>query len=260
MEHDFKHEQLPSSKMIMRHFGPDGSLVYEQHTHGILEIGIRYDLDATGKPLETYFSKRRMVGRRTYEKARVAYPDMPAANQTAEDFGASLLRGARRQQRRNQAEAAQRLAQSEESRFPRPPSTNWLRGIASGSAHLVIFASRDWKLLAREWTIPTGKEWLDVFGFSGTPGTTSSVMKGLETGFEVPGDRAAMLDASQRLLKEVIAYVQNPPEISRWSGSIRPRPKPRKPPSLAWPTVLPPLIEFLSKLQEPAVKIFNHHR
>jgi len=263
MEHVFKNDQLPSGKTIIRHFGDDGSVVEETHGHGVMDIAIKYNFRAGVKIDETYFAKRRMVSRRTYEKARAAYPDMPPADPGIEDFGAALLRDVRRQQRQNKAEAERRLAQSAESRFPRPSSTNWLRVISGEKSHLVLFASRDWKVLSRERTIPTGQEWLDVFGFDGTLGGASdngSVAKGFEVGFEVTGSREAMLEASRRLLTEVNEFAANPPEISRWSGSVRPRAKPRPLPPLAWPAVLPPLIEFLSALQEPTVTIFNHHR
>ncbi len=263
MEHVFEHEQLPSGKVIIRHFGDDGSLVDEQHTYGVLDIGIKFEFGATNKVAETYFAKRRMVSRCAYEKARSAYPDMPPADPAIEDFGASLLQGARRQQRQNKAEAERRLARSVESRFPRPSSTNWLRVISGEKSHLVLFASRDWKILSREPAIPTGREWLHVFGFDGTlggSGGSGSVAKGLEVGFEVTGDRAAMLDASRRLLTDATEFVANPPEVSLWSGSVRPRRKPKLMRPVAWPRVLPPLIQFLSALQEPTVTIFNHHR
>jgi hypothetical protein len=260
MEHVFKHEQLPSGKMINRHFGDNGSLVEETHGYGVLDIAIKYDFKAGAKVDETYFAKRRMVSRRTYEKARVAYPDMPPADNAIEDFGSLLLQEVRKQQRQNKVKAERRLAESAESRFPRPASTNWLRVISGEKSHLVVFASRDWKVLSRERTIPTGREWLRSFGFSSTSGVTGGIAEGLVVGFEVTGNREAMLNASQLLLTEVNAFAANPPETSRWSGSIRPRPKPRKMPPLAWPTVLPPLIEFLSGLPEPTVKIFNHHR
>lgn len=257
MEHRFDHEQLPTGKLIVRHFGEDGSLADEQHTYGVLDIGIKFDFRAGVKVAETYFSKRRLVGRRTYEKARIDYPDMPPADNVAEDFGSLLLQGVRKQQRQNKMEAERRLAESAESQFPRPASSNWLRVIAGEESHLVIFASRDWKALAKERTIPTGREWLRLFGFSGTGG---GVAKGLEVGFEVIGEREAMLNASRLLLTEVNAFAASPPEITRWSGSIRPRPRQRKKPELAWPMVLPPLIEFLVSLQDVKVKIFNHHR
>ncbi|MGB7748363.1 MAG: hypothetical protein WBN75_13875 [Verrucomicrobiia bacterium] len=260
MEHAFKHEQLPSGKTIIRHFDDDGSLVDETHGYGVLDIAIKYDFRAGAKVDETYFAKRRMVSRRTYEKARSSYTDMPPADNAIEDLGSLLLKRARREQRQNRAEAERRLAESAESRFPRPASTNWLRIISGEKSHLVVFASRDWKVLSRERLIPTGREWLRSFGFSGAVGVTGGIAKGLEVGFEVTGNREVMLNASRLLLTEVNTFAANSPEASRWSGSIRPRPKPKKMPPLAWPTVLPPLIEFLSGLQEPTVKIFNHHR
>jgi hypothetical protein len=101
----------------MRKCGNDGSLLEETQSYGILEIGIQYYFEAGSKTAETYFAKRRTVSRRTYEKTRVSYPDMPAADISVEDFGAGLLRGARTQQRQNKSEAEQRFAQSDASRL-----------------------------------------------------------------------------------------------------------------------------------------------
>lgn len=255
---------LPSGKTIVRLFNGDGSLSREQHTYGGIDIGISYKFRNGVKVEETYFSKSRLVSRKSYEKARQNYPDMPAPDVSMEDWGKDLLRDLHAQQKARKLETERRLAESEESRFPSPGSTNWLRVIAKDKAHLVKFASRDWKLLARETSIPTGREWLRVFGFHGSsegkPDGKSSVAKGLEIGFEVTGNRVAMLETSKLLLKEVASYVKNSPEVSYWHGSIRPRPKPRQRTGIAWPNVLPPLIEFLSSLHEDTVKIFNHHQ
>jgi hypothetical protein len=255
----FKHEKLPSGKAIMRRLNDDGSLIEETHSYGIVEIGIQYSFKDGIKTDEIYFAKRRMVSRRTYEKARVGYADMPPADNAIEDFGSLLLSGARKQQRQNKAEAERRLTESAESRFPRPDSTNYLRVISGEKSHLVIFASRDWKVLSKESSLPMGRHWLQSFGFLGAPGS-GSVAKGFEVGFEVAGDRLTMLNDSKSLLAEVTAFVNNPTEPLQWQGSIRPRRrKPRKQ-ILAWPSVLPPLIEFLSSLQESKVTIYNHHQ
>jgi hypothetical protein len=251
-----EYEKLPSGKTIHRDFNEDGSLLREIHTYGRLDIAIQYSFEAGVKNEEMYFKKGRIVSRRTYEKARVDHPDMPAADNKIEDFGNLLMRGARKEEEQNRTQAKRHLAESVESRFPRPDATNWLRVISGDKLHLVIFASRDWKVLTRESRIPTGRHWLRSFGFSGAPGSHSM---GLEIGYEVEGDRLAMLNDSKSLLKEVIEFQKNPIESSQWQGSIRPRPKPRKYTS-AWPTVLPPLIEFLERLQEAKVKIFNHHQ
>jgi hypothetical protein len=254
-----EYEKLSSGKTIVRRFDEnDKSLLDETHSYGILEIAIKCSFSKGVKTDELYFTKRRMVSRRTYEKARIDYADMPPADGTIEDLGSLLLRGARKQQLQNKAEAERRLAESAESYFPRPASTNWLRVISGEKSHLVVFASRDWKVLSRESSIPMGRHWLRSFGFHGTPGS-GGIAKGLEVGFEVTGDRLTMLNDSKSLLSEVTAFVNNPTEPSQWQGSIRPRRKPRKH-ILAWPSVLPPLIEFLSGLQEPKVTIYNHHR
>jgi|GEM_PF-4324224 hypothetical protein len=256
-------EKSPSGKTILRRFNKDGSLQAETHGYGILDIAIEFSFSNEVKTQETYFVKKRLVSRRSYEKARVNYSDMPPANNLIEDFSSGLLQDLRAHNKQRKLEAEKRLAESEESRFPRPQSTNWLRVIAKNKAHLVEFASRDWKLLSGEASIPSGREWLRQFGFSGSPGGKSDgsvIARGLEIGFEVVGNRAAMLEASKIVLNEVTNFIKNPPEVSTWQGSIRPRSKPRKKPTPTWPEVLPPLINFLSELQEPTVKIFNHHQ
>jgi hypothetical protein len=257
LEPEIRREKLPSGKLILRQFSENGSLVSEQHLYGALDVGISLDFKDGAKIGETYFVKRRLVSRRSYEKARFGYSDMPAADSAIEDTGSALLKGAREQQRRNSEEARRRLAESAEARFPRPASTNWLRVITSEKSHLVIFASRDWKVLCREPRLPTGKEWLRLFGFFGSPGQ-HSIAKGLEIGFEIVGDGPAMLQATRSLLSEVNAFVAKPSEISALDRTFRYKPK--KVPPLAWPTVLPPLIDFLSALPEREIKVFNHHR
>src|SRR5262245_39563197 len=84
-------QQRRSRKVIMRDFAPDGSLIKEVHMYGLLEIGIEYDFRAGTKILETYFCRKKLVGRRTYEKARAKYPNMPEPDTKIEDWGADLL-------------------------------------------------------------------------------------------------------------------------------------------------------------------------
>lgn len=260
MEHTFKSEQLPSGKFIFRHYDGQGVLKDEMHSYvGSKGIAIRHDFQKGVKVAETYHIKNRMVSRSTYEKARVDFPDMPSADQSIKDLGSALRGMVRKQQRQRKKTAEERLAQSAESRFPAPDSTNWLRIITDESSHLVLFASRDWKLLCSEPRIPSGRAWLDAFGFSGPSNVVGTVMDGLVTGYEVVGDRQRMLDTSQQVVKEVTDFVENPPHCSQWSSLIK-RKKPNRMPPFAWSKVLPPLIDYLSCLTGPTVTIFNHHK
>src|SRR5580698_5237396 len=113
-----QHETLPSGKVVRREFSDDGSLIKENHGYGILDIMIEFVFKDGVKTDEMYFVKHRLVSRRSYEKARGAYPDMPPADATIEDFGGLILKGARAQQRQNKKEAELRFAASAESRFP----------------------------------------------------------------------------------------------------------------------------------------------
>ncbi len=95
------------------------------------------------------------------------------------------------------------------------------------------------------------------FGFLGP--TTATVAKGPLIGYEVIGNRETMLNDSRALLPEVVAYANDPAPPSYFHGSIRPRKPPRRRP-IAWPTVLPALIDFLASVDEAKVTIYNHHR
>ena len=138
--------------------------------------------------------------------------------------------------------------------MPESPGTNWLRIDSGDKSHLVIFASHDWKTLNK---LPMGRHWLLSFGFLGP--STPVVTKGPLIGYEVIGDRETMLSDSRMLLPGVVAFANDPTPPSYFHGSVRPRKPPRKRP-IAWPQVLPPLIEFLSSLDEAKLKIYNHHR
>ena len=116
MERVYKQEKLPSGKMIRRTFEEDGSLIEESHGYGLLDIGIKYEFEAGVKVRETYFAKRRIVSRRTYEKARVAYADMPAADGTLEDWGADLLKAVAKERRRRRMEAERHTPDPGEAR------------------------------------------------------------------------------------------------------------------------------------------------
>ena len=253
-------EKLASGKTILREFASDGSLVREMHSYGRrLDVAIDIQFEQGKKVEERYFSKGRMVSRRTYEKVRLSFPDMPSADFDLDDVSGALVTEVRRDGRRRKAEAERRLERSAESRFARPASTNWLRIISRNDAHLVEFESRDWKALLREKALPTGRTWLTLFGFDG-PLTGSSVAEGPITGYEIPGRREEMLDASRRLLEEVQRFTPEARDPTWGAFHFRKRSKPRKPKQLSWARLLPAIIEFLERLCVPTVTIFNNHR
>jgi len=119
-----EYEKLPTGKVIRRQFSDDGSLIKENHGYGMLEIVVEFTFEEGVKTSEIYFVNRRLVSRRSYEKARGAYPDMPPADATIEDVGKLIIQGARQQQRQNKKESEARFAASSESHLPRPTSTN----------------------------------------------------------------------------------------------------------------------------------------
>lgn len=84
-------------KRVDLHFGADGQLRRETHLHGMIDISIERTFEDGVKKHETYVVKRRLVSRATYEKARLRYPDMPAADPALPDSARALLRRARRE-------------------------------------------------------------------------------------------------------------------------------------------------------------------
>ncbi|MBN2308625.1 MAG: hypothetical protein JXR94_06615 [Candidatus Hydrogenedentes bacterium] len=109
-------EDLPSGKRIIRHFDESGALVSEMHAYEALDIAIQIDYANGAKVNETYFSKRRLVTRKTYEKARAAYSDMPPADASLEDENAELLRALARERREKARAARARVPDPEQAR------------------------------------------------------------------------------------------------------------------------------------------------
>ncbi len=110
----FKQEQLPSGKVITRQFGQDGSLVEESHVYGLLDIGIKYVFREGRKIEETYFCRKRLVSRQTYEKARPKYADMPAPDEKSDDWGAALLKRMANESQQHRTEAKHHLPNLQE--------------------------------------------------------------------------------------------------------------------------------------------------
>lgn len=100
----------------MRDFGPDGSLIKEMHMYGLVDIGIEYVFKAGVKIQESYFYKKKLVGRRAYEKARANYPDMPEPDTGAEDWGTEVLRAAAKESRQHRSEARRHPPNPDEAR------------------------------------------------------------------------------------------------------------------------------------------------
>lgn len=113
MEPRQESERLATGKKVIRQFDASGNLVQEMHAYGSMDIGITMYFAGGVKSSEIYFNKRRMVGRPAYEKARLAYPDMPAADGAVEDFGADLLRGVAQEKRREAAARKSHVADPE---------------------------------------------------------------------------------------------------------------------------------------------------
>lgn len=101
-----EHERLPSGKTVVRQFDEEGLLLQEQHSYGLVDIGITMSFRGGTKIGEMYFSKRRVCSRQTYERQRAAYPDMPAPDPALSDHGAALLRAAAAQGRAERQAAA----------------------------------------------------------------------------------------------------------------------------------------------------------
>jgi hypothetical protein len=112
------HEKLPSGKNILRQNnepGPGMKLHYYADGHKI-KIGIQFTYGNGVKIDETYFLKGNMVGRKAYEKARTAYPDMPAPDDKTEDWGAALLSMVAKERQQHMVKSRTHTPDPEEAR------------------------------------------------------------------------------------------------------------------------------------------------
>jgi len=116
MANPLKYEKLPTGKEIFRDFAPDGSLAREQQSYGLIDIGIAYVFSGGTKVEESYFYKNKLVGRRSYDKARAKYPDMPAPDTGMEDWGTDVLRAAAKESREHNLESKRHQPNSADAR------------------------------------------------------------------------------------------------------------------------------------------------
>jgi len=101
MPHEDLHEQLPSGKVIIRHFAEDGSLV----RRATLMPCWRLEFSTTSnwvKVSENILFQTSNGQSPILRKAHVDYSDMPPADNAIEDLGSLLLQGMREEQRPKQ--------------------------------------------------------------------------------------------------------------------------------------------------------------
>ncbi len=116
MSKPLESEKLASGKEIFRDFAPDGSLAREQHSYRLIDIGITYVFSEGSKIEESYFYKKKLVGRRTYEKALAKYPDMPAPDTGMKDWGTDVLRAAAKESKEHNLESNQHQVNPDDAR------------------------------------------------------------------------------------------------------------------------------------------------
>jgi len=92
-------ENCNSGKKIRREFSDGGILLKESHSYGAFKIAISIVFDSGKKIEETYFINCKMVSKKKYEKERIAYSDMPAADTVLEDSGGLILKAAKLEQK-----------------------------------------------------------------------------------------------------------------------------------------------------------------
>src|SRR5689334_2161798 len=82
------HETLASGKRILRQF--DGRIGLQLEMHYYDDIAMECKFVNGNKTAENYFVKNRLVSRRSYERARLKYGDMPVPDVSFPDIGGEL--------------------------------------------------------------------------------------------------------------------------------------------------------------------------
>ncbi|HSK42910.1 MAG TPA: hypothetical protein VLA83_03370 [Candidatus Binatia bacterium] len=90
---------FPSGKRVHREFDGGHNLTRETHSYGALKIAIQQHFSDGKKSSEMYFVNGRMASRRSYEKAKLKYSDMPPADESSTDAGADILKDAAAERR-----------------------------------------------------------------------------------------------------------------------------------------------------------------
>lgn len=85
-------ETLVSGKRILRQFDGSNRLQLEMHSYGMLDISMHCKFVNGNKTAEAYLVKNRLVSRRSYERARLKYSDMPVPDVSFRDTGGELQR------------------------------------------------------------------------------------------------------------------------------------------------------------------------
>ncbi len=89
---EFHFETLASGKQIRREFDGSNTLQRETQSYGMLDIGVQFNFLKGKKTGETYFVRKKLAARRSYQRARSKYSDMPPPDVSFRDFGGELQR------------------------------------------------------------------------------------------------------------------------------------------------------------------------
>ncbi len=100
---EYHFETFPSGKLVHREFDAGHNLMRETHSYGDLKIAMRRDFSDGKKGSEMYFVNGRLASRRSYEKAKLKYSDMPPADESCSDAGAGVLKDAAAERRESTA-------------------------------------------------------------------------------------------------------------------------------------------------------------
>jgi hypothetical protein len=154
-----------------------------------------------------------------------------------------------------------------------PPGTSVARGLEIGfevvgnrllmlktSKQLLAEVVKDEELLSYNYTVIVHPSWGEMpdFTFSGSMIGNAASISGRPYGLKIkPGH--CFLFAGTKITDDY-----NQIDLRREKMFVADKPKTleikRRKQYLSWPSVLPPLIEFLSSLRESEVMIYNHHR
>jgi hypothetical protein len=159
--HEGQYLTLPSSKAEHREFDEAGRLTAERHGYGMLAIALHRTYPVGSAVEETYYVKRRLVPRAAYEKARLQYPDMPAADGTLPDVGKDLSLAVAADTRRERERAKRHVPDAERA----AKLDHFCRGLVQAGG-----------IDAREW-IPRSRNRLGVRSRRASVALVASLLK-----------------------------------------------------------------------------------
>lgn len=202
--HVSAHTKLPTGKAIALGFDGRGIQTSESHGYGMLVICLDAKFKEGVKTEEMYFVNKRLVSRVKYEKAREAYPDMPAADVSPSDIAAELSSDIAAERRQQRSRAKKHVANPERA----AKLEEFCRKLfADGNAVDAIQPTREGHMTLGERNKRSSRSLIDTLTKYGAGPIWACHVQECEPGLANSGDLVLQLPSDGALRAKLLGYM-----------------------------------------------------